>query len=335
MAGASTLSAPDSPNFDFPQDEKPRYRYLIDQRRIDNTAKFWGKDSHQYWSQCVGVMKQGLTARRVITRQLCLQHKAFETAQWGPGKRMKLYAIDAAYSGTDGDRCVAGWIEFGYAMSGVQLLKIYPPKVIPVAISESNIPEDQIAKYAQQDCAEQGIPATDIFYDSTGRGTLGSAFARIFGVSTPVPVEFGGRPTDRPVRHDLYIEDHGAKRLKLCSEHYSKFVTELWFSVRYAIESGQVRELPEDVAFEGFQREYKEVAGNKIEVETKADMKERTGRSPDLFDWLVTAVEGARRRGFKIQQLGVEFSEVRGNNYLDELAERHKKLWSDKQLTHI
>jgi hypothetical protein len=329
------LVGTDSPNFDDSTSEKPRYKYLIDKRRIDNVSKFWGKDSHQYFSQCVGVMKQGLTARRVITRQLCVQHNAFEVAQWGPGERKKVYACDAAYSGTEGDRCVGGWIEIGYAINGVQMIKVYQPKIIPVAIGGAEIPEDQIAEYIQQDISEQAISPSDVFYDSTGRGTLGSAFARIFGTTTPVPVEFGGRPSIRPVRHDLFIVDsRGQKRLKRCDEHYSKFVSELWYSVRYVIESEQMRELPEDVAFEGYQREYKTVMGNKIEVETKDEMKERTGRSPDLFDWLATAIEGARQRGFKIQRLGIELEEVGSETVLDGIVERHERLLRSKSLSY-
>jgi len=332
---AVNLVGTDSPNFDYPESEKPRYRYLIDQRRIDNVAKFWGKDSHQYYSQCVGIMKQGLTARRVITRQICVQHKAFEDCIWGPGPRKKIYALDAAYSGTEGDRCIAGYIEVGFSMEGFQMIRVQPPKIIPVAIREGQTPEDQIAEFIQQDCAELGINLGDCFYDSTGRGTLGSAFARVLGITTPVAVEFGSRATQRPVRDDLYItETDGKKRLKTCSEHYSKFVSEMWFSVRYVVESGQMRELPEDVAFEGYQREWRTVGGNKIEIETKADMKERTGRSPDLFDWLATAIEGARQRGFKIKRLGVDFVENPGVDFLDELSRKHHKLWRSKQLTH-
>lgn len=330
---AVNLVGTDSPNFDYPESEKPKFKYLIDKRRIDNVAKFWGRDSHQYFSQCVGIMKQGLTARRVITRQLCMQHKAFEECVWGPGDRKKFYGIDAAYSGTEGDRCVAGFIETGYGIDGMAIIKVHPPKIIPVSINESAIPEDQIAEFVQQDIAENGITADYVFYDSTGRGTLGSAFARIFGVTTPVPVEFGGRASSRPVRHDLYIQDKDTRRLKTCYEHYSKFVTELWFSVRYVVESEQMRELPEDVAFEGYQREWKEVMGNKIEVETKFDMKERTGRSPDLFDWLATCIEGARQKGFKIQRLGGEITESGDINYVQEMGDRHRTLWKSKQLT--
>jgi len=57
------------------------------------------------------------------------------------------------------------------------------------------------------------------------------------------------------VRFDLYVPDgkHG-RRLKMCHEHYSKFVTEMWFSVREIIESDQMRNLARAVAEEGQSR---------------------------------------------------------------------------------
>ena len=65
-------------------------------------------------------------------------------------------------------------------------------------------------------------------------------------------VNFGGSPTKRPVSSDEYVidKDSGAKRLKRCDEHYIKFVTELWFSVRLVVMSRQMRNLPRDVADE-------------------------------------------------------------------------------------
>ncbi len=174
-------------------------------------------------------------------------------------------------------------------------------------LGANNPPEDQIADAVKVDLEQYNIPPENCFYDSFGKGTVGFAFARKFGTNPPVPVDAGARTTARPVRFDLWVtEKDGRRRLKRCDEHYSKFITEMWFSVRESIESRQMRELPEDVMSEGCWREYKTVAGDKIEVEPKDELKERMGKSPDLFDWLAIAVEGARQRGFKIKRLGME-----------------------------
>jgi hypothetical protein len=129
------------------------------------------------------------------------------------------------------------------------------------------------------------------------------------------------------VRHDLFITDErGDKRHKRCDEEYSKFITELWFAVRNVIECGQMRELPEEVINEGCAREYTTVKGYKIEVESKEEMKETLGYSPDLFDALTFGVEGARQRGFQIKRLG---GEVVVENAEPDWLEREAKQYEE------
>lgn len=329
----------DSPNFDFPQDEPPHYPYLIHKGKIDEVLAFWGPESHEYYSQCVGVMKPGLLARRVITKELCEQHRALDPVEWKGTPRTRIYAIDAAYSGSGGDRCVAGHADFGEDKDGIEVLAVYMPRIVPVSITNELPPEDQIAAFAQKECDELGIKYEDIAYDSTGRGTLGSAFARIFGAKVPQPVEFGGVPSKRPVRHDLYVMDEvrKEKRLKRCDEHYYDFVTELWFSARYIIECDQMRGLPTDVMKEGASREYGRAKSNKIFVESKHDPKarERMARSPDLFDWLVTIIELARRKGFKIRRLGPALTESENpDDYWKRESQSFRDLIASKTLQH-
>ena len=342
------LVGTDSPNFDYPQDEPVRFPYLINHKKIETVKEFWGDDSQEYYSQCVGVMKTGLLNKRIITRDICKEHRAFEKAVWKGTPTTKIYACDAAYSGLGGDRCVGGYVEFGEDMDGLQILRVNPPFVIPVSIRLEISPEDQIAHFTKGYLDKEGIPPECAFYDSTGRGTLGIAFAKVFKDKPPVPVEFGGRPSNRPVRHDLYTFDpgrdpgeRGKRRHVRCDEYYVDFVSELWFSSRYVVECDQLREMPEDVLREGCQREFGKQAmrtGTKHFIESKHDPKarERMRRSPDLYDWLVTAIEGARQRGFKIQKLGGAAGGFidGGFNWLSKQAEKHRKLFASKRLVH-
>lgn len=292
------LVGSDSPNFDEP---KNQYPYLIDESDISYIEGVWGRESHEMYNQALGIRKPGLNARRVITREMCQNFGAHEKAIWGSESRVKIYAVDAAYGG---DRCVAGWGEFGLDVNQKQILRVQMPRVIPISVKSDKMPEDQIAEFISQDCGQNEIPPSHVFHDSTGRGSLGTAIARIWSADTN-PVEFGGNPTERPVCSDLFIWDEKlqSKRLKRCDEHYSKFVTELWFSVRYTIEGRQMRELPKEVMEEGCSREWMRVKKDKTEIESKVDTKKRMGKSPDLFDWVAIIVEGARRLGFQIARL--------------------------------
>lgn len=324
------LVGTDSPNFDFPEDQPTRYKYLISREKIANTLSFYAKDSVEYYQMCIGTMKVGQMAKRVITRHLCKQFRASDDVIWKGTGTTRVYGLDAAYGG---DRCVGGWAEFGKDITDRTILYVYKPYIIPIIVGSEA--EDQIAKRIHNDCINQNIPPENMGHDSTGRGALGTAIARAWSAQTN-PIEFGGSPTDRPVSLDLFVVDSktGVKRLKTCKEHYSKFVTELWFSVRYAIEAGQIRGLTEDVIDEGCMREWALVKGDKYELETKDDMKQRTGRSPDLFDWLSIVVEMARRKGFQIAKMANVDYDTPASEWLDDLRDSKRKLIKAGQLTY-
>jgi hypothetical protein len=312
------LVGTDSPNFDYPEDEPTKFPYLISREKIANTKAFFGQDSAEYYSQCIGTMKIGAMAKRVLTRDLCIQFSAnLRDVVWD-GFPIKIGGLDAAYGG---DRCMCGYIEFGKDREQKTKLLIHPPVVVPILGRKD--PEEEIAIFVKDYCHRIGISPENFFHDSTGRGSLGTALARIWSAHCN-PVEFGGSPTERPVSLEHYIwdEKQHRKRLKTCREHYSKFVTELWFSVRYAVEAGQVRGLPESVMEEFCMREWTKVKGDKIEVEKKEDMKERVGRSPDEADWCSICVEGARRRGFTISRLTNAEAETRNREWMLDLQRK-------------
>lgn len=327
------LVGTDSPNFDIDQSLPIKYWYLTNRDSIARTVAGYGLDSHQYYSQCKGVRRSGLNARRVITRDLCNKFDAFGSCVW-EGETIKVCAADIAYGMIGGDRAIGGHCEFGKCIDGKVRLFLHPQQMIPVSIKRSDSsPEEQISWWVKTYCDKFDIPPENFFYDSTGRGSLGPALARVWSANVN-PVEFGGAPSERPVSLDTYIVDPktGEKRLKKCSEHYRKFVTELWWSSRLVIESDQMRGMTEELCREGCMREWKEVTGNKIEVESKSETKERMGRSPDLYDMFVTAIEGARRLGFNISKLGNPVASKKGPDWLDQQMKGHQELLKSKQL---
>ncbi len=156
------------------------------------------------------------------------------------------------------------------------------------------------------------------------RTSLVSAFARNNMISVNT-IDCGGKPSDLMVSREIQ---------KPCVEYYSKRITEMWFSVRMVVESGQFRGMREDVCTEFSQREWKMVSGNRIEVEPKDEMKLKTGRSPDLADAVAVGVHGARHKGFVIQKLSNPASIAPQQQWKRDLQERSRKLWRSGQLTH-
>jgi len=326
------LVGTDSPNFDYPKNQPPRYPYLVSHKKILETLSAFQPDSFEYFSQCVGVMKIAGLAKRVITRDLCQEFNAGTGCIWdGQKPLIKIAGLDASYGG---DRMPLGHIEFGRCVDGKTRIKIYPPKLVSLKVKTS-VPMDaetQIAIQVEEYCKANDIPAENFFHDSTGRGSLGTALARVWSASCN-PVEFGGVPTKRPVSNDVFIYDKekaGSKRLQRCDEFYHNFVTELWYSIRFAIEADQIRGLPEDVMNELCMRRF-EVKNDKRKVEPKDKFKEQYGFSPDLADWLAICVEGARRKGFIISKLSAP-EPKKDYKWLEDLGREQKRLRESRML---
>lgn len=327
------LVGTDSPNFDVPEDKPVPYPKLITRAFANRIAHDHRKDSFEYYQLVKGVMKVAFAQSRVITRQLCREHHALDDVVWKDDKQTKLYALDPSYGGED--RCIGMPMKFGEDIDGTQILLLMPYKVFQFNLRRENVEvEDQIADILEDELTLYGIPPENCGYDACGKGTLGGAFAKHFGKRVPQPIDAGASPTKRPVRMDLFVdEENGERRLKRCDEHYCKFVSELWFSMRYAIMAGQIRGLLADVMAEGCARVYNMAAGNKYKVESKdprdpkekEGLKKRLGKSPDLFDCAVIGVEMARRLGFNIGGLGP----VSQQSDDDDFFEKEAKEWND------
>ena len=316
---AIQLPGSDSPNADGSMGIP-----IITQADIDADIKFYGKDSLQFTMMDEGRMPKGASSHRVLTRQLCLKFHALEEALWKGDPLTKVAFCDAAYGGVGGDRCIFGELEFGLSNTNEQIINLVDTMLVPVNAELAEPPEDQIAYWVRQQCEARGIPPENFGFDSTGRGTLMSAFARLWS-NLVVPIEFGGSATERAVSADLDV---------LCKDYYFKFVSELWYSMRLTVEAGQFRGLTDDVMGEFCIREWGFTAGNKIEVEPKDKMKLKTGRSPDLADGVVTGLEMARRRGFRIKKLKAFIRLKVDRAWRKELQERQQKLWHGKSLSY-
>jgi len=302
---------------------------LISQKDIDKDVAFWGKDSLQYTMMNEGRMPRGQGARRVLTRLMCQKFRAMEDVIWKDSNQVKIGCLDAAYRGVGGDRCVFAELRYGFDVEGMNVLALHEQMIVPIVDDPAVDAEDQIAEFCKQNCLMRGIPPTQMFFDSTGRGTLMSAFARLWS-SAVVPVEFGGVASSRPAP----VKPEPGKPQKTCREYYFNFVTELWFMVRHVVEAGQFRGMTEDVMQEGCAREWGFVGatGVKIQVEPKPMMKLKSGRSPDLFDCLVAGVEGARRLGFKVANLATLNGNEVKPGWKSDLQRRQDKIWREDTL---
>lgn len=272
----------DSPNFD--PATRSKYPYMVDQKDVDRvSARPGGKTSVEWWSLIMGVRKTGVIMDRVLTVQMVEACGGFRQATWSGQATTKIYGVDAGFGG---DACIRTVLEFGRSSDGQDIIAFGEQKEIPVVVGSDVTVEDQIAKFAKADCDRLGVLYENVFVECGMKATLAVSFTQFLSPAINA-INFGGPATQRPVSQDMYIFDEkmSTRRLKTCYEHYSKFVTELAFSVRYIVESKQARSFPMRAAEEFQKRQTRFVYGDKYEIETKQEYKERNGtESPNYSD---------------------------------------------------
>lgn len=321
---------------------------LLTQAMIDRDVAFYGKDSLWYTMMNQGMMPRGQGSRRVITRQLCVTHQALEEPVWLDNNRIRIAGLDAAYRGVGGDRCVFCHMEFGDESSVEndygqfvaekfinqsigsperrKIIALVSTMLVPLQpqLFNETSPEDQIVKFVRKECELRAIPPENFFYDSGMRTSLVTSFSRLWSTKTN-PIDCGGKPSDRPASYEIDMP---------CHQYYSKYVSELWYSVRLTIEARQFRGMTEDVMNEFCAREFTMVGANKIEVEPKDKVKAKTGRSPDLADCVACALEGARRLGFVIRRLDSPDKAKEDDRWKRDLRRRNRDLIKSHSLNY-
>lgn len=333
---AIQLIGTDSPQLDFPEGKEP-YGKLIGRRYLKECEQNYGLDSPLYNMFAAGRVPRGTMEQRVITKQICLRHSAFEPITWGHEKIVKLYAADISYNSGHGDRTVGRAFGFGKDNEGHwKFAPLTPPKVYGMYMASHTV-EEEIARIMKSECEALGIPPENVFYDGTGRSSFTSAVMRHWSTKVNA-VEFGGTATQRDnFLARKYEEDNGSRRkgdLLPCREVFGKFVTELWFAWTAIVEADQFRGLDEETAKEGYMRLWRLIPGNKMDVETKEDMKKRLRRSPDAADCLVVGIEGARRLGFPLGKLD-QVSRPRNVRWIKELKEQFENSMATQELAYV
>jgi len=259
------------------------YPGLFNQNDLDTTAEFYGMDSPQYWQMCLGFWPPEGVQKTVLTMPMIVKGRAKESPNYDVAYTLGA-SLDPAFEG--GDRCVLRFFKCGRE-EGLETLGLSEIIFIKTKSSPDDPTHYQIVRQCREECVKRGVEPYFFALDSTGEGGgLHSIFQREWSPEI-LGVEFGGRPSKNPVSQT---------NPKRCDQEYDRRVTELWFSFRLLVQSNQVRGLDEETATE-FCRRWYDMKGPYISIETKAKMKERTRKSPDLADNAVIGAELFRTRG--------------------------------------
>jgi hypothetical protein len=166
---------------------------------------------------------------------------------------------------------------------GVQCTEVLEFK--PLATNEHEI-DWQIAQWVIAECRKRSVLQQYFGSDATGIGKGVCSHLREDWGSI-VRVEFGGMASDKPSSDD---------DPRPSFELYDRRVTELWYSCKQMLKSGQLKGLCHE-AIAGFCFRTYFIKNRKIQIQTKDEMKLKFGKSPDHADAVSVLVEVARQNG--------------------------------------
>jgi hypothetical protein len=247
-----------------------------------------GPNSLRFWRMQRGFMCPAGEEDRIYTEIDIIKYKGNEPAKWGDRPTVRAAALDPAFV-NNGDRIQAYFGTLGWDVIGQRVLQFDEAVefFIDVTIKDEE-PSYQIARQFKEACEARDIPPRNAAADSTGGG---GPFCDILAtVWSPeiLRVNFGGKASDFPV--SLSDNTPGVDR-------YYNRVTEIWYSGKELLRQGQLKGISPALVTEMTVRMYGTTGAKKlIYAEPKADMKLRTGKSPDLADAAFILVTLCRER---------------------------------------
>jgi len=266
-----------------------RNPWMINSEQIANDLRSvkGNENDPSYCSQTLGLWPRLGLDSTVLDISIVEKFKCREKATWTHGFE-RVAALDPAFT-EGGDKKILQFGRMGlvHDEEGRRWVIMFDETMqVPIDSSSDKPVEYQIVEFCKDMCKLKGVSSTNFATDSSG---IGRGLRSIFEVQWgPIEgVEFGGKPTERP------IDESDMKR---CDEAYDRMSTELNLAVRTFAMANGIRGLGREAETQFCSRKtiYK---NKKTIVEKKSDMKLRSQRSPDESDADCILVELCRRKG--------------------------------------
>ena len=286
-----------SPNFDARPDEPSPFPFLMDRKKQEMMLKqcYGDENAIDYVRNAIGWWPKSGFIQTVITSDLIRNADTNEEPIWDSEGFTKVAGFDTSFT-IGGDRCVLTIAKLGFVRgTRNRVMWLESQKVIQLSANAAAEFEIQLATEVVSLCRTAGVKPTKFGMDVSGDGgRVGQAIIREWlrtdstGAAIAL-ISSMGKPTDR-------IAAEVDRRP--CNDVYDRLVSEYYYSAYHAFKSRVLFGIDanSDLARELCLRRYT-LKNKKIAIETKDDLKKRTGYSPDLSDSLIYALEMARRNG--------------------------------------
>lgn len=264
------------------------YDYLPTQAKIDEDRNLLGQNSRAYYRMVRAVFfdsdeSEGIYGESELVSSGAMQKADFQNSP------TKLLGIDPAFT-NGGDRTMLHELLIGMHTNGQYVVEFGESFPINDDATNKAVPRNyQIVHAIIAHCKERGIRPEDVAVDATGAGSpfcdiLAGEWSNEF-----LRVGFGGKASDKRVSLNSHLTGE---------ELYANRVTELWMVGKEFIRTKQIYGISADLAKEMCVRRYELIKGASLRVraETKTELKQRVGYSPDIADAAFIGLELARQR---------------------------------------
>jgi len=264
------------------------YPFLPTIEKIEEDKLLLGETSRAYYRMVRAVFFDSDENEGIYGESEMVKAGAM-TAMEFSGPTTLIAGIDPAFT-NGGDRTVMYTARVGTFTNGQFGIKFGEYLTLNDDSTNKAIPRTyQIVHKIRDTCLRLGIKPEDIAIDSTGAGSpfcdvLAGEWSNQF-----LRVQFGGKASERRVSMNSQLTGE---------ELYSNRVSELWFVGKEFMRTGQICGVGLDLAKEMCSRRYDMVKSGtlRVKVETKAELKQRSGQSPDVADAAFIALDLARQR---------------------------------------
>ena len=299
------FDASQSPNI---KANKRIYSWMPTQDIIDKAKNDFGENSRIFYRMYKGFWFADSDMETIYNESEIVQagaHRAYE------GKDI---IYETGFAGADpafsagGDRfpIVYGRVfDRGHKPSVIQIDGIH---LLKEDVTDSTTPRSHCMVRQMRDfCNKKNIPPSHLGYDITGAGAPFRDVVISEWSSLPYGINFGGKASD------LAVNPTDQRK---SSEVYANRVSELWVRAKGMIREGLIYGLTPDIVEELVQRRWHAQATKLLKVESKIDMKKRTGQSPDLCDALMCMLEAVVYNGV-VSQIETKNLDTRSNPIWD------------------
>lgn len=268
-----------------------KYPFLAKQSDLDEAARM-GEKSVAYYRMVKGFWCPTGSDDSIYSDTEIEKGQGMSiTPTWAPDAgKIKAAALDVAFT-AGGDRCVLRFATIGKNAAGHKHVHFEEVLMLSEDVTNKADPRThQICRQVRDECVKRGVSIRNFALDATAGGApFADVLAVLWGPEF-LRVNFSGRASDTPVSSSDRTPAY---------ERYSDRVSEIWFSGKELLRTRQLSGLDASTVREMVSRRYDTTKGSGkllLRAESKVDMKDRVGFSPDYADAAFILVDLCRSR---------------------------------------